>query len=73
MYFIEKKYSSDPTNWWIPNRAAAEAILRTSGLEVVSHPEDETWICEPRLTPHGKYVLDLELVGQLRPVPAEGE
>jgi tRNA (mo5U34)-methyltransferase len=73
MYFIEKKYSSDPTNWWIPNRAAAEAILRTSGLEVVAHPEDETWICEPRLTPHGNYVLDLELAGELRPVPAEGE
>src|SRR5947199_7048874 len=29
-------------------------------------PEDETWICEPRLTPHGEYVLDLELAGELQ-------
>ncbi len=25
MYFIEKKYAGDPTNWWIPNHGAMEA------------------------------------------------
>src|SRR4051812_27372077 len=25
MYFVEQQYSHDPTNWWIPNRACAEA------------------------------------------------
>src|SRR3954466_7914444 len=25
LYFIEKRYAGDPTNWWIPNRAAVEA------------------------------------------------
>jgi tRNA (mo5U34)-methyltransferase len=66
MYFIEHKYSHDPTNWWIPNRAAAEAMLRSSGLEIVSHPESETWICEPRRVQRdGRYVLDLELEGSL--------
>src|SRR5215203_340873 len=24
LYFVEKKYAGDPTNWWIPNRACAE-------------------------------------------------
>src|SRR5438876_9328761 len=47
MYFIERKYSADPTNWWIPNRAATEAMLRSARLNIVGHPEEETWICEP--------------------------
>ncbi len=64
MYFIEKSYSNDPTNWWIPNRAAMEAMLRSSGLEITEHPEEETWICVPRTTVRqGMYVLDRELEG----------
>lgn len=45
MYFVEKKYSSDPTNWWIPNRACVEAMLRSSGFSIEDHPEDEVYIC----------------------------
>jgi tRNA (mo5U34)-methyltransferase len=45
MYFIEKSYSEDPTNWWIPNRACAEAMLRSSGFAIVAHPESEVYIC----------------------------
>lgn len=65
MYFIEKKYSGDPTNWWIPNRSAAEAMLRSAGLEILSQPEEETWICRPQhLRQPGSYLVDLELSGQ---------
>ena len=46
MYFVEKSYSHDPTNWWIPNRACAEAILRSAGFEIADHPEDEVYICK---------------------------
>jgi tRNA (mo5U34)-methyltransferase len=45
MFFIENQYSSDHTNWWIPNRAAVEAMLRSSGFEIVCHPEEEVFIC----------------------------
>ena len=45
-YFIEKKYSEDPTNWWIPNRACAEAMLRAAGFKIVGHPEDEVYVCK---------------------------
>jgi tRNA (mo5U34)-methyltransferase len=45
MYFIEQRYSNDPTNWWIPNRACAEAMLRSAGFTIVDHPEDEVYIC----------------------------
>jgi tRNA (mo5U34)-methyltransferase len=66
MYFVENSYANDQTNWWIPNRAAAEAVLRSSGLEILDHPEDETWICKPRdVMRDGQYILDLELNGRL--------
>jgi tRNA (mo5U34)-methyltransferase len=66
MYFIEKSYSHDPTNWWIPNRAAVEAMLRSSGLEIEQHPEPETWICRPAsVVRGGRYILDHELEGTL--------
>ncbi len=45
MYFIENKYSGDPTNWWIPNRACTEAMLRSAGFEILSHPEQEVYVC----------------------------
>lgn len=66
MFFIEKSYSHDPTNWWIPNRAAVEAMLRSSGLQIEVHPEPETWICRPSsVLRDGGYVLDRELEGTL--------
>jgi tRNA (mo5U34)-methyltransferase len=66
MYFVEKSYADDQTNWWIPNRAAAEAMLRSSGLEILDRPEQETWICTPRTAVRdGAYLLDLELAGTL--------
>ena len=48
MYFVEKQYSHDPTNWWIPNRACAEAMLRSAGFEITAHPEEEVYICKRR-------------------------
>ncbi|HEY0454832.1 MAG TPA: TIGR04290 family methyltransferase [Verrucomicrobiae bacterium] len=44
-YFIENKYAGDITNWWIPNRACSEAMLRSAGFEIVAHPEEEVYIC----------------------------
>jgi tRNA (mo5U34)-methyltransferase len=66
MHFIEHRYADDYTNWWIPNRACAEAMLRSSGLEILAHPESETWLCEPRTAQReGRYILDLEITGSL--------
>ena len=45
MHFIEKEYAGDNTNWWLPNRACAEAMLRSSGFEILSRPEEEVFIC----------------------------
>jgi tRNA (mo5U34)-methyltransferase len=46
MHFVEHSYSQDPTNWWIPNRACVEAMLRSSGFAIVAHPEEEVYICK---------------------------
>ncbi len=45
MHFIEHQYAHDPTNWWAPNRACAEAMLRSSGFEIVQQAEDEVFLC----------------------------
>lgn len=43
--FVERDYAGDPTNWWIPNRACAEAMLRSAGFAIVDHPEEEVYVC----------------------------
>lgn len=45
LHFVEKSYSRDWTNWWIPNEACSEAVLRSSGFRIESHPEPEVFIC----------------------------
>jgi len=52
MSFVERRFAGDPTNWWVPNRACAEAMLRSAGLEVIDRrPEHELWICRPAAPP----------------------
>ena len=45
--FIEHYFSGDPTNWWIANRAGTEALLRSSGMAIVSQPDGEIYLCAP--------------------------
>jgi len=51
LHFIERRYADDPTNWWVPNRACAEAMLRSAGFEILNHPEDEVYVCRRVRTP----------------------
>ncbi len=45
LHFVERNYADDPTNWWIPNRACSEAMLRSAGFEITAHPEAEVFVC----------------------------
>ena len=45
LHFIENRFSDDQTNWWIPNRACSEAMLRSAGFAIINHPEEEVFIC----------------------------
>jgi tRNA (mo5U34)-methyltransferase len=53
MHFIERRYADDPTNWWVPNRACVEAMLRSSGFVITSHPEEEVYFCRRVEAPNG--------------------
>jgi len=48
MHFIERQYSHDETNWWVPNRACVEAMLRSSGFTIEAQPEAEVYLCRWR-------------------------
>lgn len=47
MAFIENSLAGDPTNWWAPNHAAVEAMLRSAGLQAISRPGYEVYLCVP--------------------------
>jgi tRNA (mo5U34)-methyltransferase len=46
MAFVEHQLAGDPTNWWAPNAACVEAMLRSCGLRIVEHPGHEIWLCD---------------------------
>lgn len=46
LHFVEHRFAHDPTNWWIPNRACTEAMLRSAGFQVLEHPEEEIFVCQ---------------------------
>ena len=45
MAFIEGRFADDPTNWWAPNHACLEAMLRSCGMRVASRPGHELYVC----------------------------
>jgi tRNA (mo5U34)-methyltransferase len=53
LHFIEQRYADDQTNWWVPNRACVEAMLRSAGFEITDHPEEEVYICRSVPAPEG--------------------
>jgi tRNA (mo5U34)-methyltransferase len=55
LHFIERQYAHDWTNWWIPNRACAEAMLRASGFSIETRAEDEVYICRRAEIPYADW------------------
>jgi tRNA (mo5U34)-methyltransferase len=49
MFFLEHSYAGDPTNWWVPNEAGMEAMLRSAGLRIEAHPFREVYFCSPKV------------------------
>ncbi|MDP8914147.1 MAG: TIGR04290 family methyltransferase [Pseudomonadota bacterium] len=56
LHFIEREYAHDWTNWWAPNRACAEAMLRASGFAIETRAEDEVYICRRTEMPYAQYL-----------------
>lgn len=56
LHFIERRFAGDPTNWWVPNRACLEGMLRSAGFTIEGHPEPEVFICRRGVAWHGERV-----------------
>ncbi|HET6655282.1 MAG TPA: class I SAM-dependent methyltransferase, partial [Gammaproteobacteria bacterium] len=48
MAFVEHDFAGDTSNWWVPNRAAIEALLRSAGFKILARPAEGTYVCEPQ-------------------------
>jgi tRNA (mo5U34)-methyltransferase len=45
LHFIERAYAHDWTNWWAPNAACSQAMLRAAGFVIEAQPEAEVYLC----------------------------
>jgi tRNA (mo5U34)-methyltransferase len=55
LHFVEREFAHDWTNWWVPNRAANEAMLRAAGFAIESGPHDEVYVCRAAPVPFADY------------------
>jgi len=46
LYFIEKKFNGDESNWWFATRSCLKAMLRTSGFRTIEDTSNsEIFVC----------------------------
>jgi tRNA (mo5U34)-methyltransferase len=55
MYFIEHLYADDWTNWWVPNRAGVEAMLRAAGFSIETRASEDVYICRRAEVPYSQW------------------
>ena len=55
MHFIERKFAHDWTNWWAPNAACSQAMLRAAGFTIEARPEAEVYLCRVAEVPFSQY------------------
>jgi tRNA (mo5U34)-methyltransferase len=55
LHFVEHQYSHDWTNWWVPNRACTEAMLRSAGFAIDERIEEEVYLCRRSRRPYARY------------------
>jgi tRNA (mo5U34)-methyltransferase len=55
LHFVERLYSDDWTNWWVPNRACTEAMLRSAGFSIDKQIENEVYLCRVAERPFAKH------------------
>jgi tRNA (mo5U34)-methyltransferase len=69
MAFIERQLANDPTNWWAPNHACVEAMLRSAGFTITARPGHEIYVAEPNPADTGvnRDLRVSELAAVLRP------
>ena len=66
MHFIEREFAHDWTNWWAPNAACSQAMLRAAGFTIEVQPEAEVYICRAAPVPFAEH-------GPAAVYPAKGD
>lgn len=64
LHFVEGRYAGDETNWWIPNRACAEAMLRSAGFAPAPVAGSEVYLC--------RVAAPAPFAGPVHPAPPPG-
>lgn len=67
MHFVERAFANDWTNWWAPNKACSQAMLRAAGFTIEAQPEDEVYVCRVAPVPYAEWA------GSMAVYPARGE
>jgi tRNA (mo5U34)-methyltransferase len=57
LHFVEHAYAGDWSNWWIPNRACSEAMLRTAGFRIEARASDEVLVARVAPVPYADWGL----------------
>jgi tRNA (mo5U34)-methyltransferase len=65
LHFIEREFAHDWTNWWAPNPACSQAMLRAAGFTVEVTPEPDVYLCRTAPVPYARY-------GAMSVYPAKG-
>jgi tRNA (mo5U34)-methyltransferase len=47
LYFIERSYGGDATNWFVPNESGLAALIRSCGLVIEEHRRPGVYFCAP--------------------------
>jgi tRNA (mo5U34)-methyltransferase len=55
MHFVEKSFANDWTNWWAPNAACSQAMLRAAGFAIEAQPEPEVYMCRTVPVPYAEF------------------
>lgn len=55
MHFIEHSFAHDWSNWWAPNAACSQAMLRAAGFTIEAQPEAEVYICRVAPVPYAQH------------------
>lgn len=55
MHFIEKEFAHDWSNWWAPNAACSQAMLRAAGFDPRRTGEPDVYICTTTQVPYAAY------------------
>ncbi|WP_037481312.1 TIGR04290 family methyltransferase [Sphingobium quisquiliarum] len=66
MHFIERKFAHDWSNWWAPNKACSQAMLRAAGFTIEAEPEEEVYLCRVAPVPFEEWM------GKAAVYPARG-